>query len=182
LKIFERPIRQGNKECAFEKYHILLVLRWPVGGIRTFIRYEYGNFDRSKYTILAPDMPELQVLLNDLQEFDWSYIRIEQRPSILHFVRSVFDASLRGHYDLIHSQGVTAGICSVLGSVVSNTPHIMTSHDVFLKGQFKGLKGLLKKLGLSFLIPMINIIHSVSYDAQDNLMQYLRVLGVFKKN
>ena len=49
---------------------ILLVVRWPVGGIRTFMRYVYSRFDPLKYkfTIVAPEVEELRTLLKDLSE------------------------------------------------------------------------------------------------------------------
>lgn len=68
-----------------KKYRILLVIRWPVGGIRTFIRYFYNNFDASKFhlTIIAPDIPELKILIDDLKEFELDYIPLNESVSNL---------------------------------------------------------------------------------------------------
>lgn len=170
------------KKKKKQRYNILVVMRWPVGGIRTFIRYVYRSFDSHRYsfTILAPDLPELRFLLNDLSVLDLSYIPIKQKPSNKNFFLAVSKAIYNGNFDLIHSHGFTSGICSILASVLTVTPHILTSHDVFTEGQFTGVKGLLKKKALSAALPMIDVIHSVSHDAQDNLLAYLVILKGFR--
>ena len=59
-------LRQNDEN---KKINILFIIRWPVGGIRSFMRYVYKNFNplQYNYTILAPDLPELKALLNDLK-------------------------------------------------------------------------------------------------------------------
>jgi glycosyltransferase involved in cell wall biosynthesis len=166
-----------------KKYKILLVIRWPIGGIRTFIRYVYRNFDfrRYSFTIIAPDLPELRILLSDLDDLDLFYISLGENPSIISFFRAVSKTIINGKFDLIHSHGFTAGICSILGSVLTQTPHILTSHDVLRADQFKGFKGYIKKKALLFALPIIDIIHSVSQDAQQNLIEYVPSLRIFNK-
>lgn len=158
-----------------DKNRILLVIRWPVGGIRTFIRYVYNNFDRSEYsiTILAPDIPEIKVLQEDLKDFDVYLIPFKNDLSTMGLIKLITKKIMFGHFDLIHSQGFTAAICTALPARLSGTKHIMTSHDVLLSKQFTGLKGFLKKKVLSLLLPMIDIIHSVGNDAQDNLFEFV---------
>lgn len=158
-----------------KKLKVLLVIRWPVGGIRSFIRYVYPNFDpgRYVYTILAPDLPELKTLLDDLRGLDLTYIRIKPNPSIFDYFWVVLRTIIQGRYDIIHSHGFTAGSCTVLPSLVTRTPHIMTYHEMFRDGQFRGVNGFLKKETLSFLLRNIDIIHAVSEDAKNNLLTYI---------
>jgi hypothetical protein len=54
------------------KIRILLVVRWPVGGIRTFLNYVYNYFDPDFYdfSIVAPNVKELKVLLENLKKFN----------------------------------------------------------------------------------------------------------------
>lgn len=157
-----------------KKYRILMVIRWPVGGIRTFIRYVYRNFDSEKYSfsIIAPEVPELKVLLNDLNDFDITYIPLKEDVSITKFISSIAKTIITKKFDVIHSHGFTSGVFSALPARLSRTKHIMTSHDVLLAKQFKGLKGFFKKRALSFLLPFIDVIHSVSNDAQENLFEF----------
>ena len=166
-----------------KKYRILLVIRWPVGGIRTFIHYVYRNFDFHKYSfsIIAPDLPELRILLSDLDFLEVSYIAVDNNPSNISFFRAVSKAIMNGKFDLVHSHGFTAGISSVLGSVFTHTSHIVTLHEVLNDIQFSGFKGHCKKITMSFLLPLINVIHLVSYDALENILAYFGILKAFKK-
>ncbi len=160
------------------KTRILLVIRWPVGGIRTFVRYVYNNLDPSQYhlTVLAPDIPELKVMIDDLKGFDVSCKTFPSGASALSIAYVVGNTILFGRFDLIHSQGFTAGLYSALPARIKRVRHIMTSHDILSKTQFNGVAGYSKKKTLSFLLPKIDIIHSVSNDAQTNLLEFIPVL------
>lgn len=164
------------------QYRILLVVRWPVGGIRTFIRYVYTNFTPLKYhfTILAPDLPELRVLQSDLYKLNVSFVPIASTPSAFAFFKAVFHTIVKGKYDLVHSHGFTAAISSILPSIISRSPHLFTSHDVFTLQQLQGFKGALKKMVFSFLLPFIDVIHSVSHDAEENFLEYLPSLRLIR--
>jgi glycosyltransferase involved in cell wall biosynthesis len=154
--------------------HVLLVIRWPVGGIRTFVRYVFRNFDpqRWRFTILAPVHVEMQAMLADLSSLDIRHIPLEERPSVPGFFRRVAIEIFRGGYDLVHSQGFTSGMAAALPAFLRRTPHLMTSHDVINPGQFAGRQGRLKRWGMARLFAMIDRIHSVSHDAQANLLEY----------
>jgi glycosyltransferase involved in cell wall biosynthesis len=154
--------------------HVLLVIRWPVGGIRTFVRYVFRNFDpqRWRFTILAPVHVEMQAMLADLSGLDIRYIPLEERPSLPGFFRRVGIEILRGGYDLVHSHGFTSGMAAALPAFLRRTPHLMTSHDDINPGQFAGRQGRLKRWGMARLFAMIDRIHSVSHDAQANLLEY----------
>ena len=173
----------NNKQLAptARRYRVLLVICWPVGGIRTFIRYVFTNFDRSRYilTILAPDQPELRTLLDDLRDLDVTYVPVHYAPRQPGFLLSVIRTILLGKYDLVHSQGFMAGAYSTIPARLSRTRHIMTSHDVLLPGQFLGLKGLLKRKLLAFLFSKIDVIQSVSDDASRNLIENIPNLGEY---
>lgn len=166
-----------------KKYKLLLVIRWPVGGIRTFIRYVYNNFDSQAYnlTIIAPDLPELRILLADLDNFEVSYIPLDRNPSNISFFRIVSKSIITGKFDLVHSHGFTAGIFSILGSVVTHTHHVVTLHEVLNECQFMGIQGCCRKIAMSILLPFIDIIHLVGHDARENLLGNIGILKFFKK-
>ncbi len=158
---------------------ILIIIRWPVGGIRTFIDYTYGCLNPAKYRlfVLAPEGEEMQLLLHQLSAYEVSYLPVEQNPSAFSFFRSVFHAVVSKDYSLIHSQGLTAALCAVLPSLLTRTPHLATVHDVFNREQFKGLTGFLKRCGLFLATPLISKIHTVTFDAKDNLLEYVPSLN-----
>ncbi|HPR73401.1 MAG TPA: glycosyltransferase family 4 protein [Bacteroidales bacterium] len=164
-------------------YRILLIIRWPVGGIRTFLRYVLRNFESSiyKFTIIAPEGNELRALLEDLFDLDIEYVYVKENPSSLEFFFSIFRNIFHNRYDLIYSQGFTSGLNAILPAKLRCTPIMLTSHDVFLEEQFSGIIGTLKKICLCIIFPMFDLIHSVSYDAQENLLQFIPVMKLFKK-
>lgn len=161
------------------KINILVVVRHPLGGIRTFIRYVYGNFppDRYRFTILAPDLPELDIMLDDLKGHDVSCSRITGKITAARFFDAVRRELKSGQFDLVHSHGFTAGLCSAVPSRIKGVRHILTIHEVLLPKLFEGAGGRIKKIALAMLLPRIDVIHSVSGDAQDNLTGFFPGLG-----
>lgn len=157
---------------------MLLVVRWPVGGIRTFMRYVYSRFPAEQYsfTLIAPDLPEARVLLEDLSGLDITYSPVSENPGTLELVRAVFRQLIAGKIDLVHSHGFTSGICAALPASLTRVPHLMTSHDVLDKRQFSGRAGLLKRIGMETAFSMIDTIQSVSHDAQVNLLEFFSAL------
>ncbi len=165
-----------------KKYKILLVVRHPVGGIRTFFRYFYRNFDAKQYafTLISPDLPETKKLLNDLSILDLKYISTEHKINNKKFFQIVTKIIRSEDFDLIHSHGFTCGASAVFGSALKKIPHILTLHETLTDEHFDKLGGLFGKIALSFMLTMIDTIHCVSYDARDNLLTYLRILRFFK--
>jgi glycosyltransferase involved in cell wall biosynthesis len=161
-----------------KKYRILLVVRHPVGGIRTFFRYFYRNFHSGKYrfTLVAPELTETRVLLEDLRGLDLTYIGADRNVSNWELVRLVTGIIRGGQFDLVHSHGFTSGACSFLGALSKRTPHILTCHDVFTPGQFMGVQGMIRKTGLAVILRWMDCIHCISYDARDNLLGYFPAL------
>jgi glycosyltransferase involved in cell wall biosynthesis len=161
------------------KKKILLIVRWPVGGIRTFIRYVYRSFDPEKWslTILAPDIAEMRVLIEDLAGLDVRFIPIEEKPTPTRFYKEVVSALMRERYDLVHSHGFTSGMGAALPAFLRRTPHLMTSHDILNVEQFLGLKGWFKRLGMAWLFSLIDLVHSVSHDAHENLLEFFPSLA-----
>ena len=160
------------------KYRILLVVRWPVGGIRTFIRYVYRHLEPElfHFTILGPKNPEMDVLAEDLQGLSVDFKEMSERPSAFEILTAIREVLRANKYDLIHSHGFTSGICAALPALLAKRPHILTSHDVINKKQFKGISGRLKKIIMSFALRSARAIHSVSYDANMNLLEYFPFL------
>lgn len=166
-----------------KRHRILVVVRWPVGGIRTFIRYVYTNFDQDKYdfVLLAPDGPELRVLLNDLRDFRVTYIPVPGWLGLKEFMKTVAVTIFREKFDFIHSHGLTSGMCSAIPARLKDIPHLLTMHDVFTEKQVEGISGKMKLCAISLTLPLADAIHSVSYDAQDNLLEYVPTLKLFPR-
>ncbi|MGE0646216.1 MAG: glycosyltransferase family 4 protein [Nitrospira sp.] len=164
------------------KHRILLIVRHPVGGIRTFLRYVYTNMGFSNYhfTLVAPDMPETRVLLGDLSELELEYIPVSANATSWQLFRAIIAITRRQSFALIHSHGFTSAACSIIAALFHQIPHMLTCHDVFTPGQFVGLKGFMEKWALGAIFSMVDRIHCVSNDAQENLLAYLPILRLFE--
>jgi len=174
-------LRNKNKQ-PLKKKHVLLVVYHPVGGIRTFLRYVYRNFDPLKwrFTVIAPDVQHMRVLLEDLSMHDIEWVKIDKSSGYFEMTASIARQVVKGKYDLVHSHGFTSGMCAAFPAFVWRIPHLMTSHDVINKSQFSGVNGRLRKHGMALLFSLIDKVQSVSHDAQKNLLSFFP--GLAKKN
>ena len=152
---------------------ILMVVRWPVGGIKTYFRDIYSQkcFADFEFTVIAPDH-DFKVLV------DW--LGTKQRIRMITCANSnlsLYRATreeLKNGYHLVHSHGFWAGaISSAVTIGRKDTLHLMTAHDVFTPNQLSGWKGFFKKHLLIALYKRIHLIHTVTADAQSNLASYL---------
>ena len=156
------------------------MVRWPVGGIRTYLRYVYRKFSKNdwEFTIIAPDLEEVHILINeDLNEQDIRFIPVDASKNIIFFIFRIVSAIKSQRFDIVHSHGFTSGTFAALPAALFNTYHIITSHDVINDEQFKGIKGILSKKILGNLFSLANTIQSVSMDAQNNLLSHFPRLG-----
>ena len=166
-----------------KKHRILLVVRWPVGGIRTFFRYVYMNFDVNKYefVLIAPAFKEAELLLDDLGGLDLRYIPTASNVSDGELFRAVTRFIWNNDFDLVHTHGFTAGVCSVLGTLMKRTPHIVTLHETLGEERFVGIGGWFGKIGLGVALSLIDAIQCVSLDARANLLDSLKILRLFER-
>lgn len=169
-----------------KKIHILCVVRWLVGGIRTYLNYMYGELDPDKYsfTILTGPSDEISTLQKDLNAFDIKLIICSSRAANFSLAKHLILLMSKTKYDLIHTQGFTAGIITSLINSVFRFPNIMTFHGILgyegeedLSGRF----GNIKRKILTLSIKHANIINVVSYDAKENLLEYLPGLKTVKE-
>lgn len=152
---------------------VLMAARYPVGGIRTFLRYVYSQpvFGDCTITLLAPG--------DDLGDFLAKYIstaRMQVR-TVSGDSKALF-SSVRGalrkeKFDLLHSHGLTTGVVAEIARTGQGVPHLMTMHDVFLPRTFLGFRGRMQQIGLSLAMRRCDAIHAVSNDCAGNVTEYL---------
>lgn len=162
------------------KSNILVIIRWPIGGIRSFINYTYNNFvnkDRYDFKILCPNYSETKALFRDLKNLNVSYIPLGSDFNSIKLLKALLQIIRSQNIDLIHSHGLTAGIHAAAIARMFRIPHILTLHELLYKYQFQnGLKAAIKLKILSFLISMLDVIHLVSKDAKGNILEYFPCL------
>lgn len=151
---------------------VLLSIRWPVGGIRTYLRYIYSQpcFHNMELTIVAPDRELSDFIDKYIQGPKISFVPVEDSNKAL--VKEVRKQLKNSKYQLLHSHGFSAGVLSEIAKIGLNLPHLMTAHDMLLKKQFTGVKGRLKQFLIGFLYRRITAIHTITNDAKNNLLTF----------
>jgi len=168
------------------KIHVLCVARWLVGGIRTYLKFMYGNFNPDKYsfTILTAPTDEIEVLRSDLSAFEIDIIECSLKYTSFSMVKNLVLCLLNSQVSLLHTHGFTAGIITSIVNLIFGKPHIMTSHSILgYEGEedFSGTFGPVKKIVMTMMLKRIDIVNMVSEDAKDNLLEYLPGLASIKK-
>lgn len=154
---------------------ILLVIRWPVGGIKTYLRYIYTQeiFKGCEFTLVATDVGFKDFAHQYLVGNHFEFVLTEDRNDAL--VKAYKETLARNKFDIIHAHGFSAG--ALIASVPRALPYpsIMTAHDVFRTQQFTGIKGKLKLLGINLLYTRFDGIHTVGDDACKNFSEFVRL-------
>src|ERR1700729_487396 len=91
---------------------ILLVARWPVGGIRTHLKYVYPlmheRLPALEITCVVPRTDQSEVLERDLASLAVTYVYLPTNCSARNITRTVNQELSRTEFDLVHSHGFTA--------------------------------------------------------------------------
>lgn len=169
----EAGMRKNYADTGRKK-NILLVVRWPGGGIRTFMRYVYRLFpvESYRFTLIAPYEAETPVLLEDLAALDLTYHSVSENPTSMEMLLAVFRQLRSGSIDMIHSHGFTSGICAAIPASIARVPHLLTVHETLNHRQFSGRFGFVKRIAMGAILSLVGTIQSVSHDAQANLLEF----------
>lgn len=151
---------------------VMIVVRWPVGGIRTYIEYLYQSeyLKGNDYILVTPDMGLREYFSGIFSADNFDYIECQE--SGLDFFKAINSVIKKHNPDVVHSHGSTAGVLTVLSTLFKNIPHVVTMHDVFFEAQYRGLIGKLKKFSLSLMFKKPNIINPCGYEAADNFKSF----------
>ncbi len=168
-----------------ELKRVLAVMRHPLGGIRTYILYNYPTLIDAGYrfTFVAPKSERFDALQDELR--DWPGVEFAEisvhgqdyKPySPLKFMS--LRRLLKSHKPcLIHSHGFNAGAAVALANIGIGVPHLFTSHDVIRpEAQFPGIAGRLKLRVFGYLLSRADKIVAVTHDAKQNHLQHLPAL------
>jgi len=151
---------------------ILLNVRWPVGGIRTYLRYVYRLFPSENYsfTLLVPPNDNLDTIQKDFGSRLSNIVTCEPKARKMFFA---ITRLLRAEkYNLFHSHGLSSALFAALPLRLSSTPHIVTLHDVFLKDLFYGVKGRVKHFVIKSGLHLADVVHLLGDDPKENMEEF----------
>lgn len=163
----------NNISKLYSRKRILIIARWPVGGINTYLRYVYSHsiFNTYNFVLLVPNINEVEIIRQEmgLENFEINAVSLQK----FGFYRQVIYNVLFKKFDIIHSHGFSSGLIAAIPAKLSRKKHIVTAHDVFNVKQFKGIKGWLKQYVFGKILGMADIVQPVSYGAEKNILYYL---------
>lgn len=152
---------------------ILLVVRWPVGGIRTYLRemLRQDSFGDLDITVLMARSNESDALIQETTNRNVTWRVVDGSTRSL--LRAASGEVMRGSYALVHAHGITAAMCVSVAGFLRRVPMIVTAHEVFTAGQFRGWRGALKRRAISAALRAFQVIHVVSRDAALNMSEFM---------
>lgn len=155
---------------------IVVFARHPGGGIRTYFSYVYGDQAQSAncFSLVTPESEALQNLVAPLPNVD---VVGQSSENLIMLLMTLLKQVVKARPELVHSHGFTAGLIAAFPLWVLRIPHIITTHDVFMPGHFRGRFGRLKKLIMARLFSLANVINPVGEDAVSNFDETFPTLG-----
>jgi glycosyltransferase involved in cell wall biosynthesis len=151
-------------------------MRWPVGGIRTYIRYNYPTLHEAgwRFTFIGPEDESFRAFAQEWRALDGAeFVPAPLRGKRGRLAQTVRDQLRMGQYALVHSHGLTAAAQAAWANRGIGTPHLATAHDVFRPAQVRGVRGWTKLWLLGRLLRRLNKIIACGEDVRINLLEYL---------
>lgn len=151
--------------------NILVVARWPLGGIRTYMRYMFSHFPSElRLTLLAASTQEDRALEEDVKTHGAS-LRLVSVRGTADFAAVVRRELSSKRYDLVLSQGFVSAVAVYLANIVYRVPHIVTIHGIVEPQYLSGRLGFLKRLFLEWVLSQVTVLYGVSADILQHLYQ-----------
>lgn len=151
--------------------NILVVARWPLGGIRTYMRYVFQHFPPNyKLTILAASTQEDFAIARDARAYK-ARIRVFPTQSIRAFTKRVFQELLRDDYDVVLSQGFTSAVSVHIANLAFRIPHILTIHGIIETRYLSGRFAFFRRFFFGKVLEGTSVLHGVSNDIISHLFE-----------
>jgi glycosyltransferase involved in cell wall biosynthesis len=173
-KLLEMPVKPMRSVSAATR-RLLVVARWPIGGIRTHLLYNFPALDDAGWrcTFVGPEdeLDALQSGLPSRTSADFVGVPIHgAKCPLWHTTRRLIQS---GDYDLLHSHGLTAACHSEAARFNLDIAHVATLHEPLRPERFRGLLGRFKRWTLARVLGRIDTLITVSSDARSNLLEFL---------
>jgi glycosyltransferase involved in cell wall biosynthesis len=174
--------RATTDACRFTTQkggRVLVVARWPLGGIRTHLQYNFPTLTAAGYrcTFVGPDDGTLTTLRQGLARVGPAeYVAVPLRGRRCRLWLAARRLLRTGAFDVLHSHGLTAACHCEFARFGLGIPHVATMHEPLRAAQFRGLLGRLKRCTLGRVLRRTDALVTVSGDARENLLESLPAL------
>lgn len=159
-----------------ERKRVLCAVRWPLGGIRSYLLYNYPFLLEKgfNFTFVGPADDSFRSFQKEI--LNWRGVEFEEVPVGKERSCRLWLAVRRqlrtGRFALVHSQGFTAAFHCLIAGIGIRVPQVVTVHDVIRSAYFGGLSGPVKSRVFSGVLSRADAIISVSEDVKQNILEY----------
>lgn len=155
------------------KINILVVARWPLGGIRTYMKYVYSSFLGSySITLLVPSTQEDAALKLDAEQLGIRLVVCPSGKGLAGLINGIFHELSCHRYQVIQSQGFISGLAVYPVNLFFHIPHILTVHGILEDKYLKGRFAWFKRAILAHVLCNIDVLYAVSNDMLVHLYEH----------
>lgn len=150
---------------------ILVVCRWPLGGIRTYLTYLYSGLAHPdvSVTFLVCGSAELPLLVRALQPLGHRIVRARRVLGREVLAWDVARLLATRKFDVIHSQGFISATHVALANCVLRVPHVLSIHGVVEDQYVSGRMARIKAKFLAFMCRNVSVFHAVGNEILENV-------------
>lgn len=152
------------------RYRVLVAVYWPLGGIRTYMKYVYRYLPSTyQVTVLAASTQEDDALRENMAEV--GAVLILYHGQRRWFFLRIFRELIGSHYDLIQSHGFISATHVYFANLmrIIRVPHILTVHGMLENRFLTGLVGRLKTRLLYRIVRQLDVVYAVGQDMMTHL-------------
>jgi glycosyltransferase involved in cell wall biosynthesis len=165
-------IVKGAGSAKRQAADVLLAARWPVGGIRTHLGYNYPAIVAAGHrcTAVVPNDGSLPALRDTLEGA--RVVPVSRNGRDYPMWRTLRPLVASGRFALVHAHGLTAAAHASLACLGQQVPLLVTLHEPLRASQFAGLVGTLKRWLLGRALSRSTAIITVTEDSRANLLRH----------
>jgi glycosyltransferase involved in cell wall biosynthesis len=175
--VLSRPGGLGLKpRRVVGERRVLVVVRWPVGGIRTHVLYNYpaAVAEGYRFTFVGPADNTFDSFAAGLDGLPGcEFIGAPVRGSRCRLAGTVRQQLRTGQFALMHAHGLTAAMQAAAANIGIGLPHVATVHDVLRLEQFRGVRGWFKRRAMERILRPLQFIVCVGQDVRANMLEFL---------
>lgn len=149
--------------------NVLVVARWPLGGIRTYMLYMFRHFPSAfRVTVLAASTQEDTALRSDCDVYKAELVTV-RTSSNLDFIFAIHKVLRSNRFDVILSQGFISCVAVYWANLFIGVPHILTIHGIVEPQYLAGRLGWVKRFLIGWILGRITLLYAVSRDILEHL-------------
>jgi len=153
---------------------VLVAVYWPLGGIRTYLKYVYRKFPADvQLTVLAASTQEDDALSQDMAALEIP-LMIDRGQRSRFYLR-IWHELRTGNYDIVQSHGFITASHAYVANLLApgKRRHILTVHGILEDRLLGGWIGKVKRAVLGWIINHVDVVYGVGHDMMVHLSSEL---------